>query len=59
MTPAQQAFSLLWRRSNTSDPYAKKAYEILRASLTPQERMAAVKWIMSDPPSLNDLPIVR
>ena len=57
MTPAQQAYSLLWR-SNTDDPYVKKAQAVLRESLTREERIEAVKWLMNDP-FPNDLPTVR
>jgi hypothetical protein len=48
MTPAQQAFALLWR-SSKKDSYAQKAYDILHASLSREERIEAVKWLMSDP----------
>jgi len=57
VTPAQQAYSLLWR-SNTDDPYVKKAQAVLRESLTREERIEAVKWLMNDP-FPNDLPTVR
>ena len=47
MTPAQQAYALLWR-SSTEDPFAKRARAALLPSLTREERHAAVQWVLKE-----------